>query len=80
MRPQDIGLGAVGGFVGILMALILGQTLMKPDSYQKTIEKIDQGISGDFNQPDPKYVNKDALNPSQTITISPGDNQKPFGN
>lgn len=78
MRQKDIAIIIVVVFVsGILSYFISNALFAAPVDLQTNVEVVEP-ITADFPQPDARYFNNNAVNPTQTITIGDGGNQAPF--
>ncbi len=78
MKQKDIALIIViiGGSA-IVSFIIFGFIFGKQTSAKVSVEVVEP-ISASFELPNSKFFNNTSLNPTQTITISPDSNQKPF--
>jgi len=82
MKRQDIVLIAVSSVVAAIFAVVISGVLFGGQRKQITVPNVEK-ISSDFPdvQNDPAYkviFNKNALDPTQTITIGQGPNSQPF--
>jgi hypothetical protein len=79
MKQKDILLIVVIVIVAAVVSLLITKTVfVSKKNRELTAEKVDS-ITAQFNQPDPKIFNKNAIDPTQLIHI--GDtppNAKPF--
>lgn len=78
MKQKDIALIIVLAFIsGIISFFVSNMLFASPKNRQQEVAKVDV-ITSDFPQPDSKYFNKDAIDPTQTIQIGDGSNPNPF--
>lgn len=80
MKSKDLSLVVVVGIVSAVIAVFVsGWIFSSAADRQQTVEVVEP-ISPDFNVPavDSAYFNKDAINPTQSITIGNSTNEKPF--
>lgn len=80
MKRQDLGLLIVVVFVSVILSVVISKLLITaPKNRQEAVEVVEP-ISAEFNQPkaDDKNFNKNAIDPTQTITIDANSNNKPF--
>jgi hypothetical protein len=78
MKQKDIALIVVVGFISLVLSVLLSNMLFaSPKKRQQQVEVV-QPISSGFPQPDEKYFNKDAFDPTKLITIGQNQNPDPF--
>ena len=77
MKQKDLALILVVVFVSALISLFASKALFSSKSKQQTAEVV-QPITTDFPQPDGRYFNSSAFDPSTTITIGQNNNSNPF--
>lgn len=78
MKQNDIILIIVMVFIGGVLSFFISSTLITaPKNRKEKVETV-QAISSQFNQPDSKYFNKDAFDPTQLIRIGDNNNNQPF--
>lgn len=78
MKQKDIALIIViVAISGIVSFLISGRLFASPSDRQQTAEVVDT-LTSDFNTPDSKYFNTNAIDPSPVIQIGNNNNQNPF--
>lgn len=78
MKQKDIALIVVIGFFSAIFSLVISNVfLATPDNLTTTVEKVPV-ISAEFSEPDDRYFNAEALNPTRIITIGENTNQDPF--
>jgi len=77
MKRKDI-IAVIGTvLVSALFAFIIFNQVFGKASKDQTAEEV-TAITSEFNLPDKKVFNKDAVNPTTLIEISPNDNNQPF--
>mgnify|MGYP003585616059 CR=1 FL=1 len=71
MKKKDIVIIVAIAFVSAIFSYIISNALFSTgkDSNKLLTAPVVQPISAEFPQPDPRYFNKDALNPTKDITI-----------
>jgi ABC-type phosphate/phosphonate transport system permease subunit len=77
MKQKDVALIIVIAFVSAVLSIILSNLLFGSKSRNLKAEQVDK-ISSQFIQPDKKYFNADAFDPTRTIRIGDGSNSTPF--
>ena len=78
MKQQDIGLIAIIVIVSAVISIVISNKIFaSPKNRQQQVEVV-QPITADFTQPDTHYFNKDAFDPTKTITIGQNNNTDPF--
>lgn len=79
MRDKDIILIIVVVFFSAVSSYVLSNMLItSPKNRQATVEVIEP-ISAEFPEPNPKYFNDQAINPTKLIQIGDTANTDPFG-
>lgn len=78
MKRNDITLVLVCIIVSGVLSLVLSNLLFGSSSRQQKIEVVER-ITPDFTQPDQRYFNSQAINPTQLIQIGNGTNTVQFG-
>ena len=78
MKQKDIALILVISFMSAVLAIVVSSLTFGSKSGKNLKSDIVTAISTDFKQPNPKYFNKDSIDPTQIIRIGDGSNQKPF--
>lgn len=80
MKQQDIVTLLVVIFVGGMSAFMVTKFFVNtPENRSEEVEVV-SAIDAEFKQPDKRYFNENAFNPTQLITISEDNNTNPFGN
>jgi hypothetical protein len=78
MKQKDVALIIAIAFIaGIISLLISNAIFASPKQRQQKVEVV-QPITADFPNPDSHYFNKDAFDPTKTITIGQNANADPF--
>jgi type II secretory pathway pseudopilin PulG len=70
MKQKDILVIIAVAILGVIAALILSNfVIASPKSKQIEVEQVD-AISAEFKNPNDKYFNGEAINPSQLIRVN----------
>lgn len=77
MKKNDIATIIVVVFISAISAFFITGKLIVASSAQQSAPVVDN-ISSEFIQPDPKYFNKDSIDPTQLIHIGNSTNPNPF--
>jgi len=78
MKKKDIGLvGAIAFFAGVIALVVSNMLIATPENLQTEVEVV-QPISAEFSEPDKRYFNPEAINPTRLIRIGESQNQNPF--
>ncbi|HUS25761.1 MAG TPA: hypothetical protein VMY99_00240 [Nevskiaceae bacterium] len=78
MKQKDIALIIVIVFASGIVSLVVSRLVFAPPkNRQQQVEVVD-AISADFPDPDAKYFNKNAIDPTQLIKIGDSTNPNPF--
>lgn len=78
MKQKDIVLIVVISVVSAIFSLLLSRLVFAtPENRQQAVEVVPV-ISAEFPEMDPKYFNRDAVNPTQLIQIGDSTNSNPF--
>ena len=78
MKQKDIMLIAIIIIVSAVISIVLSNMLISsPKNRQQKVEVV-APITPDFNQPDTKYFNSNAIDPTQLIQIGGSSNSQPF--
>ncbi|PIZ63170.1 hypothetical protein COY17_01155 [Candidatus Saccharibacteria bacterium CG_4_10_14_0_2_um_filter_52_9] len=78
MKQKDIALIAIIVLISAIFSLIVSKAIFaSPKNRQQPVEVV-QPITADFPQPDSKYFNDKAIDPTRTITIGQNANPDPF--
>jgi hypothetical protein len=78
MKQNDIILIIVVVFIAGISSFFVSSTLFSSDELGKTSVEVVEPITQTFAQPDTRYFNDKAVNPTQLIQIGNQDNQQPF--
>lgn len=78
MKQKDLLLVVVIVAVSAVFSFVISGVLFgSPSDRQQEVEQVD-AISTTFPDPDKRFFNKQAFDPTQVITINPYDNADPF--
>jgi hypothetical protein len=78
MKQKDIALIAIIIFISAIISIFVSKSVfVKPANRQQQVEIV-QAITSDFSQPDSRYFNDKAFDPTKTITIGNNSNPDPF--
>lgn len=77
MKRKDIVLIVIVVFISAVISLIVSNMFFGASSHNQKAEKV-QAISSEFQKPDNRFFNKDAFDPTKTITIEQSANPDPF--
>lgn len=77
MKQKDIALIIIVVFFTGVGSFFLSGIIFRTNHLSEKVETVEP-ISADFSQPDKKYFNSDAINPTQLIQIGKNNNDKPF--
>jgi hypothetical protein len=78
MKQKDLGLIAIVAIFSAVISIFVSNLLFaSPKARQQQVEVV-QPITTDFPQPDNHYFNKDAFDPTKSITIGQNANPDPF--
>jgi hypothetical protein len=78
MKQNDIILIIVVVFIAGIASFFVSNALFSSAELGKTSAEVVEPISQTFAQPDTRYFNDKAVNPTQLIQIGNQDNQQPF--
>lgn len=82
MKQKDYVLIAATAIFSGVMSIIISGIFISPSSERSQTAEVVEPISDEFRQPPQQYFNKDSVNPTKLIEISPttpGEGS-PFGN
>jgi hypothetical protein len=77
MRKKDLALIVLVVVISAIVSLVLSKTLFSASLQEQSAEVV-QPISSTFSQPDDRYFNKKAFDPTREISISQNKNPDPF--
>jgi archaellin len=78
MKRKDIAvIIVVAVFAGVISILITSTLFVGKKGKELKAETV-SAITSDFQKPDPKVFNQNAINPTQLIQIGDNNNQKPL--
>ena len=78
MKQKDIAMVVVAIIVGAGLSLVLSNVIIGTPANKQQQAEVVQPISSSFAIPDGRFFNKDAFDPTQTITIGQSANPDPF--
>ncbi len=78
MKQKDIAIIIVVIFISGAFSLILSSKLFAVPQDQQAEVEVVEPITAEFVQPDPRYFNKNSINPTQPIRIGENQNNQPF--
>lgn len=78
MKQKDLVL--IGGIVVVsaIISLFVSKAIFVPPKNRQQEVEVVQPISASFSQPDSKYFNANAFDPTQPITVGQNANNDPF--
>ena len=78
MKKKDLVVIVFIVIFSAIVSILLSKALIStPKNRQQKVEVVDK-ITSTFTRPDPRYFNKDSVNPTQSIQIGGDPNTKPF--
>lgn len=80
MKQKDIILIVAVVLISGTFSLLLSKFLFTVPKNRQTKVEVVQAISADFPQPDTRYFNSNAIDPTKNITIGDSQNTQPFNN
>ncbi len=78
MKQKDIFLIVAVVLISGVLSFFVSKTLFASPKNRQTKVEVVQKISPDFQKPNTKYFNSNAIDPTQSITIGDNQNPKPF--
>lgn len=78
MKQKDIALIAVIAVISAVISLTLSKMLFGAPATKNQQVEVVQSITADFPQPDKRYFNANAFDPTKLITIGQNTNPDPF--
>jgi hypothetical protein len=78
MKKKDIALLVAVGLFAASMSVLVSQVFIKSGENRQMEAQVVQTITTDFQKPDERVFNKDAINPTQLIQIGNNSNNDPF--
>ena len=78
MQRKDIAVVAVIVFISAIISLFVSKAIFAPPKNRQQQVEVVQSISADFPQPDSRYFNSNAFDPTEVITIGQNSNTTPF--
>ncbi len=80
MKQKDLAVVIASVVVAGIFSFIICSQLITSSANRNQQVEIVQPISADFNLPDKKIFNTEAVNPTKLIEIAPNTNNLPFAN
>ena len=78
MKQKDLAVILAVAGISTLIAFVAANILIGNPKNRQAEIKVLSPISSTFPTPDTMYFNKDSINPTKPVQISPNDNQQPF--
>lgn len=78
MKQKDIALIIIIVAFSAVLSLFVSKAIFAPPKNRQQQVPVVQAITSDFPQPDNRYFNKSAFDPTTTITIGQNSNTNPF--
>lgn len=77
MKQKDVALIILVVFLTGVGSFFLSGVIFRTNNLHEKVKTVEP-ITADFSQPDQKYFNSSAINPTQLIQIGKNSNDKPF--
>lgn len=78
MKQKDLALILIIVFISAVASFFISKAIFaSPEKTQQEAEVV-QAITSKFPQPDKRFFNDQAFDPTKPITIGPGENPAPF--
>lgn len=78
MKRKDIALFVVIGIISAILSIVISRYIFATPSSKKQTAEVVQPITTEFTEPNKKYFNKEAFDPTKQITIGETVNTDPF--
>jgi peroxiredoxin len=78
MKQKDLTFLIVSIFIGITLSIIVAKLVINTSSNIQQQVVVVPSITTNFQQPNTKYFNSNAIDPTQIINIAPSNNQNLF--
>lgn len=78
MKQKDLALILVIVFISAVLSYVVSNALIASPKNRQQQAEVVQPISSQFKNPDRKYFNKEAFNPTKTIQVGDNNNPDPF--
>lgn len=78
IKQKDIVLIAIVVIFAGVVSVLVSNFFFTPDASKSLNAEIVDPITANFQQPDPRTFNNDAINPTQLIEIGDSNNNQPF--
>lgn len=80
MKRKDLALIAIIVIISAVASLLLSKAIFASPSKRNQQVEVVEPITADFPDPDKKYFNEQAFDPTKIITIGENANPDPFRN
>ncbi len=80
MKQKDLIAVITSVFVAAIFSFVICSQFIASDGGSNQKAEVVQPISAEFNLPDKKIFNTEAINPTKLIEIAPNTNNLPFAN
>lgn len=77
MKKQDFLIIGLIVFFGAIVSIGISKLFIGGEQAIQSVEVVQQ-VSGEFPEADKRFFNKDAFDPTQTISINDNQNTAPF--
>lgn len=78
MKQKDLALIAVVVFLSVIISIFVSKAVFVPPTNRQQQVEVVQPITADFPQPDSRFFNSSAFDPTKLITIGNNNNNNPF--
>jgi hypothetical protein len=78
MKQRDILLILVVIIFAGIVSLLISNFFFAPDSSNQLTAEVVESITSEFQQPDERVFNSEAINPTKLIEIGDSNNTQPF--
>jgi len=78
MKQKDIALIAIIVFISALASFFVSKAIFAPPKNRQQQVEVVQAITTDFPQPDGRYFNTAAFDPTKPITVTQSTTTNPF--
>lgn len=78
MKQKDIALIVVIVFLSAIISFFLSKLIFAPPKNRQQSVEVISSITADFPQPDTRYFNSSAFDPTKPIIVGQNTNTNPF--
>ena len=78
MKQKDLALIAVIVFLSAIISFFVSKLIFAPPKNRQQQVEVVNAITSDFPQPDNRYFNSSAFDPTRPITVGQNTNTNPF--